>query len=189
MNDLERAKRLISEFWDHTGEMEYIVDEYGENHDPLYLLEAIHLAHADYSNNRSVVVQVDLTKYCIMTMVDEMYWLRSDQYESLQHLVDEGLSNLDYDRLVHVSDEEWRLIEETSKKLNHLAYEKNDLAAWKDLILSIFPIVHEHKPKHEIVLHFKSTDNITPELVEELRQNFMKTFPEHKAVAVLHELD
>lgn len=135
------AQRLILDFWKRTGEFGYEAES-GET-TSFDCPSSVLLAHGDYYG-RPVLAIADLIDYRIMTFVDEMYFLRSDQYEDLQHMIDDGLSCLDHDNLIYISDDEWHLIDETESKLNDLAYNKNDLAAWHNLLTTTFPVVNLH---------------------------------------------
>lgn len=131
-----KAKQLISEFLKDTQE---------ENpfEDPRHIV----LATKSYDNGWEVAAVADLPHYQINLMLDDgLIWLRSDQYENLQHMIDEVLCCFNSEKLTYVSEEEWALVTDTSAKLRQTIEEK-DADAGKDLLLSTFPIVRNHTKK------------------------------------------
>lgn len=147
----EQAKELISDFWEKHGETGY--ESPGDNLvcANFELPYAVLLAHRDYNDrwpHRPVLAIADLESFWIYVMVDDMYMLHRKQYHSLEQMVDEGLRYLDYEELVHVSDAEWGVIENTAARLLYLSFEKMDSAAWRELMLSTYPLPWEWPRKH-----------------------------------------
>ena len=60
--------------------------------------------------DHEVQAQVNLVEYCIDTIVDDVL-VRSEHYDDLGDLVKNGLSNLDFNVLMYVPDEELAALE------------------------------------------------------------------------------
>ncbi len=94
---MEQAKKLIDDFC----RKEY--DDDGADYiDPT----AVGIAYTTITDDEiAIQVDVDLEKYALRTyLVDKL--IRTEQYDSLQDLIDNCLNHLNFDDLVSVSDEE-----------------------------------------------------------------------------------
>ena len=185
---IEMAKSLITQFVMSTG-MQNQRDGSKNITDPVF--DDLHNILLAYKENkqrwphRSIVVTADLIEFRINTVVDDVYFLRSEVFENLQHMVDDALSCLNFEKLVYVSDNEWGLIENTSARLKYLAFERHDLDAWRKMLLSTFPVVLKKKRFHRgdesLVRGFdthKNLDDIEDRHIfeNELAANFLRKY-------------
>ena len=65
--------------------------------------------------DHEVQAQVNLVEYCIDTIVDDVL-VRSEHYDDLGDLVKNGLSNLDFNVLMYVPDEELAALEKEQQQ-------------------------------------------------------------------------
>ena len=94
---LDEAKRLINNFV----EVEY--DSDGADYSDLSSINVAYTTTEDELHE--IEAEINLVDYRIVTKVDGQI-VHTDQYDSLQSIVEYGLKGLEFDELVYVSDEE-----------------------------------------------------------------------------------